>query len=127
MRTCKILLIDDDAVIRDVGGELIRALGHEVQVVVKGEEEIDKYQSARNEVKSFDVVILELTIRGGTGGAETVHKLLEIDPEVKAIVSSGYSDDSIASKHNEQEFKAFLNKPYAVDNLREALNRFLNS
>jgi len=75
----------------------------------------------------FDVVILDLAIRGGMGGAETVRKLLKIDPKAKVIVSSGYSDDSIASKHKEQGFKAFLNKPYSVDNLREALHKALNS
>jgi two-component system cell cycle sensor histidine kinase/response regulator CckA len=127
VRTGNIFLMDDDPVIRAVGGELIRTLGHEVQVGVNGEEAIDKYQLARQLGKPFDVIILDLTIRSGMGGAETIQKLLELDPGVKAVVSSGYSDDSVVAKHREQGFKAFLKKPYSVDNLREILNKMLNS
>ena len=75
----------------------------------------------------FDVVILDLTIRGGMGGAETVQKLLEIDPGAKVVASSGYSDDAVVSKHKQQGFKMFLKKPYSIDNLREILNKMLNS
>ncbi len=124
---CKILLMDDEPAIRDVGGELIRALGHEVQFAVNGEEAVDKYKLAKQLEKSFDIVILDLTIKGGMGGAETVRKLLEIDPGVKVVVSSGYSDDSVASQHKEQGFKTFLKKPYSFDNLRETLNKALIS
>jgi two-component system cell cycle sensor histidine kinase/response regulator CckA len=127
VRTGKVLLMDDDPVIRDVSGALIKALGHEVQCVVNGEEAIDKYQLAMQMGSPFDVVILDLTIRGGMGGAETVRKLLEIDPGAKAVASSGYSDDSVVSKHKEQGFKAFLKKPYSIDNIRDVLNKVLNS
>jgi two-component system cell cycle sensor histidine kinase/response regulator CckA len=125
VRTVNVLLMDDDPVIRDVGGAMINALGHEVQFAVNGEKAIDMYRLARQTGKPFDIVILDLTIRGGMGGAETVRKLLEIDPEVKAVVSSGYSDDSSASKHKEQGFRAFLKKPYSVDNLRDVLNKLI--
>jgi DNA-binding NtrC family response regulator len=77
--------------------------------------------------KSFDAVILDLTIRGGMGGAETVKKLREMDPDVRAIASSGYSDDAVVSAHQEQGFKAFLRKPYSLDTLREVLNNVLKS
>jgi CheY-like chemotaxis protein len=61
------------------------------------------------------------------GGAEAVRELRKIDPGVKAIVSSGYSDDSVVSNHQAQGFKAVLKKPYNVDNLREVLNRVLRA
>ncbi len=127
VRTGKVLLMDDEPVIRDVGGELLRALGHEVQVAANGEEAIYKYQLAKQLGKPFDVVILDLTIRDGMGGAETIHKLLEIDPGANAVVSSGYSDDSVVAKHKEQGFKAFLKKPYSIDNLQNVLEKVLNS
>ena len=127
VRTGTVLLMDDEPLIRDVCGELIRTLGYEVLVAVNGEETIGKYKLAMQMGSPFDVVILDLTIRGGMGGAETVRKLLEIDPEAKVVASSGYSDDSVVSKHKEQGFKAFLKKPYSIDNVREVLNTVLNS
>ena len=127
VRTGTVLLMDDEPLIRDVCGELIRTLGYEVLVAVNGEETIDKYKLAMQTGSPFDVVILDLTIRGGMGGAETVQKLLEIDPGAQVVASSGYSDDSVVSKHKEQGFKAFLKKPYSIDNIREVLNTVLNS
>ena len=61
------------------------------------------------------------------GGAETLQRLSEIDPGVKTVVSSGYSDDALIAGYREQGFKAVLKKPYNVDELREALNRLMNS
>ena len=127
VRTGNVLIMDDDPVIRDVAGELIKALGHEVEFSAHGEETIEKYRMAKQSERPFDLVILDLTIRGGMGGAETMRKLMEIDPRVKAIVSSGYSDDDIVSNHQKQGFKAFLKKPYNVEKLQEVLNKVINS
>jgi DNA-binding NtrC family response regulator len=71
-------------------------------------------------------VILDLTIRGGMGGVEAFQQLLKIDPHVKAVVSSGYSDDATIANHMSQGFKASLKKPYDVSALREVLNKVLN-
>ncbi len=124
-RTAKLLLMDDEQVILDVAGEMIKELGHEVEFAAHGEEAIEKYRVAKQSGKPFDVVILDLTIRGRMGGAETVQRLLEIDPDVRAVVSSGYSDDSGAASHKEQGFKAFLKKPYSIDDLRQMLDTML--
>jgi DNA-binding NarL/FixJ family response regulator len=67
------------------------------------------------------MVILDLTIRGGKGGAETVQELLAIDPGVKAVVSSGYSDDEIVATYREHGFRSFLKKPYAMQDLAKVL------
>ncbi len=125
VRAGKILVMDDEPVIRAVAGELISALGHRVEFATRGEEAIEKYEKARQEDKAYDVVILDLTIRGGMGGAETVLKLKEIDDNVTAVVSSGYSDDAVISHYRVQGFKAFLKKPYNVDDLRRVLNTLL--
>jgi DNA-binding NarL/FixJ family response regulator len=61
------------------------------------------------------------------GGAETLQRLLEVDPAVKTVVSSGYSDDCLIAGYGEQGFKTVLKKPYNVDELQEVLNRLLNS
>ena len=123
----RILVMDDEQMIQDVAGELLKALGHEAEFTSRGEETIEKYEMAKRSGKPFDVIILDLTIRGGMGGAETIKKLLQMDPNVKAIVSSGYSDDDIVSEYVKQGFKAFINKPYTIDDLRDLLNKVLNA
>ncbi len=121
----KVLVMDDEQVIRDVAGALISALGHTVEYAANGQEAVEKYEAAKRSGRKFDVVILDLTIRGGMGGAETLEKLLEIDPDVKAVVSSGYSDDAVTANYREQGFRAFLKKPYDVTGLGELLNTML--
>jgi PAS domain S-box-containing protein len=126
-RTGRVLIMDDEPVLLDVAGELIRALGHSAEFASQGKEAIVKYRKAQQSERPFDVVILDLTIRGGMGGTETLQRLLELDPGVKAIVSSGYSDDAVLAGYQAPGFKAFLKKPYNVDELRETLERVLNS
>ncbi len=122
----RILMMDDEQVIRNVAAELITTLGHRVEFAEHGNDVLEKYEAAIRAGKPFDAVILDLTIRGGMGGAEAVRELQKIDPGVRAVVSSGYSDDSIASNHRAQGFKAFLKKPYDVDSLREVLDMVLH-
>ena len=126
-RPGRMLVMDDDPVIRDVACELLKALGHTVEFASQGTEAIEKYQEAQRSGTPFDAVILDLTVRGGMGGAETLQKLLEVDPCVKAIVSSGYSDDAVIAGYREQGFMAFLKKPYNVDELQDILNKLLQS
>ena len=126
-RTARVLLMDDEETIRNLGSELLGVLGHTVEVAKHGQEALEKYQGATAAAKPFDIVILDLTIRGGMGGSETIQKLKEIDPAVTAIVSSGYSDDAATANYEKQGFRAFLNKPYNLDALREVLNRVLST
>ncbi|MGO9688965.1 MAG: ATP-binding protein [Syntrophobacteraceae bacterium] len=125
-RTARILLMDDEEIIRSLSSELFGALNHNVEVAKHGQEALEKYQGAMAAGKPFDIVILDLTVRGGMGGSETIQKLFEIDPAVRAIVSSGYSDDAATANYEKQGFKAFLNKPYDLDALKEVLNKVLN-
>jgi two-component system, cell cycle sensor histidine kinase and response regulator CckA len=127
VRAAKVLIMDDDQVILDVAGALLSKLGHEVEFAAQGKEAIDKYRTAKQSGKPFDVVILDLTIRGGMGGAETIKILREIDPAVKAVVSSGYSDDADVSTCHQIGFSAFLKKPYDADKIRNIMNEVLSS
>ncbi|MHB8843839.1 MAG: PhnD/SsuA/transferrin family substrate-binding protein [Nitrospirota bacterium] len=117
----RILVMDDEPVIRDVARELLAELGHDAEFAGHGAEAIEKFRAAQRSGRPFDAVILDLTIRGGMGGAETLRGLREIDPAVRAIVSSGYSDDAAIAEHRKQGFQAFLRKPYAHDTLRDTL------
>ncbi len=124
-RAARILVMDDEEIIRTLSRELINALGHEVDVAKHGEEALEKYQKAIAAGIPFDIVILDLTVRGGMGGTETIQKLREVDPAVKAIVSSGYSDDAAIANHPTLGFKAYLKKPYNIEQLRQTLNPLL--
>lgn len=74
----------------------------------------------------FDLLILDLTIKGGMGGEEAIKKIREIDPQVKAVVSSGYADSPVVADYRAYGFSAFLNKPYKLDALQNCLNLFIS-
>ncbi len=126
VRKGKILVMDDDELIRNIAGEMIRALGHDVDFAESGEIAYEKYQTAKKSGNPFDIVILDLTIRGGLGGKETIEQLLVIDPGVRAVVSSGYSDDAVVSDYHKYGFSASLTKPYKLEKLKDTLNDLLS-
>jgi len=122
----RILVMDDEAPVRKIMGKILKKLGYEPDYADDGDEAIRIYKKARKSPKPFDAVILDLTIQGGMGGKETVKKLLEIDPEVKAIVSSGYSDDPVLSDFQVHGFKAVVTKPVELRFLSKVLHELLN-
>ena len=124
-RKGKILLMDDEEMVRAVAMEMIDALGHEAMCAADGDDAIEKFRQAGESGMPFDIVILDLTVKGGMGGEQTIRKLLEIDPHVRAIVSSGYADTPVVSDYRSYGFAAFLNKPYRIDALRDSLNALL--
>lgn len=124
-RKGKILVMDDEEIVRIVAGELLRELGHEAEFAEYGDSAIEKYRRAKAEGRPFDVVILDLTIRGGMGGLETFGKLKELDPGVTAVVSSGYSDDEVVATHRQHGFRAFLKKPYDMRELARVLSEVM--
>jgi len=126
LRKGKILVMDDEDFILNIAGEMIRSLGHDVDFARAGESAIEKYRAAKESGNPFDVVILDLTIRGGMGGRETVERLLSMDNNVKAIVSSGYSDDAVVSEYYKYGFRTSLSKPYKLEVLRDTLNALLS-
>jgi PAS domain S-box-containing protein len=121
-RSCRVLVMDDEEIVRLVAGELLRELGHEAEFAENGGSAIEKYRQALSEGRPFDAVILDLTIRGGMGGLETLLKLKEIDPGVNAVVSSGYSDDDETADYKTHGFRSYLKKPYNIEQLQDVLN-----
>lgn len=122
-----ILIMDDEQIIRDVAGDILKSIGYKVKVVENGYLALEKYKNALSENKRFDAVILDLTVPGSLGGKETLEKLIEIDPEVKAIVSTGYSNDPVMSDYKSYGFMDSVPKPYKASQLAEVLNRVLNN
>lgn len=121
----RILVMDDHEDIRDVAHDMLIKLGYQVECAVHGEEAIQKYQEALDNKKPFDAVIIDLTVQGGMGGFETIQKLLEIDPQVKAIVSSGYSNDPIMANFRNYGFRSIISKPYNIKDLSSVLHDLL--
>ncbi len=126
VRGGKILIMDDEEMIRNIAEEMIKTLGHEIELAEHGEEAIEKYKAAMESGNPFDIVILDLTIRGGMGGRETIDRLLAVNPKIMAIVSSGYSDDAVVSDYHKYGFSARLTKPYKLEELRNMLNKLLS-
>ncbi|RLB11745.1 MAG: hypothetical protein DRG27_00545 [Deltaproteobacteria bacterium] len=123
----KILVMDDEEIVLEVIQEMLKILGHEAIGVRDGKQAIEVYKEAKEQGSPFDVVILDLTVPTGMGGEETVRELLKIDPDVKAIVSSGYSNDPIMSEYEKYGFKAVVPKPYGMDELKEVLRKVISS
>ncbi len=103
----------------------IKILNYEVEVAEGGKEAIHLYKGARKAGKPFDAVIMDLTIPGGMGGKETIKKLFEIDPDVKAIVSSGYANNPIMANYLKYGFKGVLAKPHEIHELDMALQNVI--
>ena len=117
----RILVMDDDEIIQDVLSGMLDFIGYEVLIAGDGIEAIEKYKQAVQEDRSFDVVIMDLTIPGGVGGKEAIVDLLKIDPHAKAIVSSGYSNDPVVLNYQEYGFKGVVNKPFKIEELTRIL------
>lgn len=126
-RLLRALVLEDDSILQISLAELLMSLDWEAELTEKGEDAVQCYKKALEENNPFDVVILDLTIQKGMGGKETIEKLLDIDPQVKAIVSSGYSDDDVIANYQRYGFKEVLPKPYSLKQLKTALSRCVSN
>ncbi|MEI7833156.1 MAG: PAS domain S-box protein, partial [bacterium] len=110
----RILVMDDDEIVREVVVNMLERLGYHAIAVPDGAQAIDQYMAAKASENPFDLIIMDLTIPGGMGGKEAIAKLRVLDPAVKAIVSSGYSTDPIMAKYRRHGFVGVIAKPYKL-------------
>ncbi|RJX24079.1 MAG: PAS domain S-box protein [Desulfobulbus sp.] len=118
----KILVMDDDEIVRKVVLQMLTHLGYEVAEAENGERAVEMYQEAIAENRPYDGVILDLTVPGKMGGKETIARLRSLDPQVKAIVSSGYSNDPIMADYTKYGFSGVVPKPYSMEKLSETVH-----
>ena len=121
----RVLVMDDEEIIRSVVESMLKHVDCQVELAETGEEAIERYKAAREAGEPIDVIIMDLTIRGGMGGQETVKKILEIDSGAKVIVSSGYSNDPIMANFRDYGFCAAISKPFQLQDLLRALQKAL--
>ena len=123
----KILIMDDEEPVRSAAKEMLAYLGYEAELAVDGSEAIRMFKDALAGNSPYAAVILDLTIPGGMGGNETLKHLKKIYPDVKAIVSSGYSNDPIMANYQKYGFTSIIVKPYRISDLEDALKKTISN
>ena len=123
----RILIMDDEEGVRIVAGELLNHIGYTSEYAKDGADALRMFETAAAAGRPFDAVILDLTIPGGMGGKDTIRKLLEMAPGVKAIVSSGYSNDPVMADYAAFGFKGVVPKPYRFEELSRVLREVVTS
>lgn len=121
----RLLLMDDEEMIRSLASEILGELGYQVQTCLNGEQAIARYTQALETGEPFDAVIMDLTIPGSMGGKEAANEILKLDPKAKLVVSSGYSNDPVMADYAAYGFSAMIIKPYNVNGLALLLSELL--
>lgn len=122
-----VLLMDDDDIVRETAMNMLLRLGLDVLVAKEGGETLEIYGRHMNSAAPVDLVILDLTVPGGMNGIETIERLRQMDPCVRALVSSGYSNDQIMANYSEYGFIDIITKPYRMKDIQEVLRKYLAS
>ncbi|MEO6003271.1 MAG: ATP-binding protein [Opitutus sp.] len=126
-KTGRVLLMDDEVAIRQLGSAVIKRMGLAITVVDDGAAVVSEYAAARAAGRPYDLVILDLTVPGGMGGAEAMVKLREMNQDVRAIVSSGYSSDPVMANHRNYGFSGRVPKPYTATDLIDVVKMVMKS
>jgi PAS domain S-box-containing protein len=124
-QTARILVMDDEKMVLEVVTSMLESTGYSVETADGGKQALEMYKQSMDAGEPFDVVIMDLTIPDGVGGKEAIKDILEIDPEARCIVSSGYADDPVMASYAEYGFKGIAPKPYTMSELREVLSQVL--
>jgi PAS domain S-box-containing protein len=117
----RVLVMDDEEAIRRLAVTMLECLGYDGEIVDGGNAAVERFTRALQQGHPFDVVILDLIVRGGVGGKEAVAQLAAIDPSVKAIVMSGYAQDSTMTDYRDHGFQAAISKPFTLQELSATL------
>lgn len=123
--TGRILVMDDEDLVRDVAAKLLTRLGYEVIPARDGAEALTRFREAAEAGRPVDLAILDLTVPGSMGGRECFDALRRLDPAVRALVSSGYSNDPLMADYRSYGFAGIINKPYRFEDLQQLLHRLL--
>ena len=123
----KVLVVDDEPAVNEVIRDALELSGFEVDCAFDGEQAIERLGQALEQGRRFDLAILDLTVPGGLGGKETIKRLRELDPELKAIVVSGYSNDPVMANFDSYGFDGCVRKPFQLDELARTVSQVASS
>ena len=123
--TGRVLFMDDDPKISALTATMLQSLDYKFDLAKNGDEAIALYKRYQNIGRPYDAVIMDLTVVGGMGGEECFTELKQLDPEVRAIVASGYDNDEMARQFLDKGFCGYLTKPYRVTDLGKVLKTVL--
>jgi CheY-like chemotaxis protein len=121
----RVLVMDDEKMIRDLTVEMLESLGYEADAARDGAEAIERYRDAMKSGKPYAAVILDLTVPGGMGGQDAMRELLAIDPKVRGVVSSGYSADPVLSEYSKYGFSNVAAKPYHMEEISRVIHEVI--
>ena len=121
----KILLIDDEQILLDVTGSMLKHIGYEVATAQNHDDAMDFYQRGKEAGRPFSLIIMDLTMRGDEGGEIAIRRWKDNHPEVKAIISSGYMNDPVIEEYWKHGFVGAMVKPYSLGELKSALEKIL--
>jgi len=122
----RVLVMDDEEIVRTLAKSILEQLGYQAECVENGAQAAELYRREKEVGDPFSAVILDLTVPGGVGGKEAIKMLRGYDPQVRAIVCSGYSTDPVMANFREYGFNAVLAKPYRPHDLSRVLREVLN-
>ncbi|MDD3845648.1 MAG: ATP-binding protein [Syntrophorhabdaceae bacterium] len=122
----KVLCMDDEEQVRNLAGQILKHMGYDVEFARDGSEAIDLFRKSTLSGSPYDLVVLDLTVAGGMGGREAMENILAINPAVKAIVSSGYVNDTIVREYRKYGFSGVIAKPYSIEHFRKVIEEVLS-
>ena len=122
-RKSRILVMDDEEMVRNILQGMLYRTGHEVLLAKDGIEAVRAYREAMENDAPIDLIIMDLTIPGGMGGKEAVEKILALNPEAKVVVSSGYSNDPVMANFKDYGFCSAIAKPYQLSELTKVISQ----
>ncbi len=120
----RVLILDDEELIRNMARDLLNALGYESDSAEEGGEAVSLYRLAFKKGEPYCVVLIDLTIARGMSGLEAANRIREIDPDASLVVSSGFSEERVMEHYQEYGFVASMPKPYRMMDLKAVLERF---
>jgi PAS domain S-box-containing protein len=122
----RILVMDDEEIIREVSREILQCAGYCVESCSDGREALELFQEAKEKNRPFDAIIMDLTIPGGMGGKEAARLIRALDPNTVLIVSSGYSNDPVIATYQQHGFNGAVVKPFSFQSLAGEVQRLIN-
>ena len=119
--------MDDEKPVREIAVLMLEKLGHIALEAENGEELIALFSKHKKNTIPVDVILMDLTVPGGMGGKEAMQEILTLDPNARAIVSSGYSNDPVMADYTKYGFKAAVTKPFLLKDLQHAILDVMDS